>query len=168
MKLRAALFAAGFFLAASSWAADVYFSPRHDVREQIIKRIDGAKTSIDIAVFAFTSDSITRALSAARKRGVAIRVIRDKKPLSEELDKTPALKKARIEVAVFPSVGMMHHKFAVFDKKALVTGSYNWTESAERHNFENTLFIDDVEIVNAYRDEFEKMWQICVERGANK
>ena len=34
----------------------------------------------------------------------------------------------------------MHHKYAVFDGKLLLTGSYNWTRSAARNNEEN--FVD--------------------------
>mgnify|MGYP001272387769 CR=1 FL=1 len=34
---------------------------------------------------------------------------------------------------------IMHHKYAIFDKTSTLTGSYNWTRSADHHNEENFL-----------------------------
>ena len=76
----------------------------------------------------------------------------------------------------------MHHKFAVFcdikkqmqadDErfrspdarerlvpKAVWTGSYNWTESAER-NLENALFIEDVDVANKFLEEWSNVASI--------
>lgn len=52
----------------------------------------------------------------------------------------------------------MHNKFAIFDKKLLFTGSYNWTANAERFNYENAVFISDPAIINQYQKEFDKIW----------
>jgi phosphatidylserine/phosphatidylglycerophosphate/cardiolipin synthase-like enzyme len=52
----------------------------------------------------------------------------------------------------------MHDKFAIFDGRLLVTGSYNWTESAEAANFENALFLDDPGLVARYADAFERLF----------
>ena len=51
----------------------------------------------------------------------------------------------------------MHHKFAIFDGKLLVTGSYNWTDSAERVNHENVLFVDDPAVIQRYQAHFERL-----------
>jgi phosphatidylserine/phosphatidylglycerophosphate/cardiolipin synthase-like enzyme len=52
----------------------------------------------------------------------------------------------------------MHHKFMIRDKKALLTGSYNWTRSAERFNQENVLLIQDAGVVQPYQNEFIRLW----------
>ncbi|KAJ1096606.1 hypothetical protein NDU88_001741 [Pleurodeles waltl] len=56
--------------------------------------------------------------------------------------------------------GYMHHKFAVVDKKILITGSLNWTSQAIQGNKENILVVDDTVIVQAFIDEFEKLWEL--------
>ena len=53
----------------------------------------------------------------------------------------------------------MHHKFALFDRKEVATGSFNWTPGAEYANYENALMIDDSGTVEAYNREFEMLWQ---------
>ncbi|MFV1984811.1 MAG: phospholipase D-like domain-containing protein, partial [Thiohalomonadales bacterium] len=52
----------------------------------------------------------------------------------------------------------MHHKFAVFDNKILLTGSYNWTRSATLYNQENLLTTHDRKLVSEYSNEFERLW----------
>ncbi|HKK88305.1 MAG TPA: phospholipase D-like domain-containing protein, partial [Saprospiraceae bacterium] len=40
----------------------------------------------------------------------------------------------------------------------VVTGSHNWSRSAEERNDENTLIIYDEDISNIFQQEFEKRW----------
>jgi phosphatidylserine/phosphatidylglycerophosphate/cardiolipin synthase-like enzyme len=46
----------------------------------------------------------------------------------------------------------------LFDNRKVLTGSYNWTRSAADDNQENILLTDDKRAVNAYRDEFQRLW----------
>jgi cardiolipin hydrolase len=52
----------------------------------------------------------------------------------------------------------MHHKFAIIDKKILITGSANWTLQAFFGNYENLIITNRHEFVNSYIHEFEKLW----------
>ena len=52
----------------------------------------------------------------------------------------------------------MHNKFAIIDNRILLTGSYNWTFSANHRNDENLMVIDDPEIIARYQNQFEKLW----------
>ena len=54
----------------------------------------------------------------------------------------------------------MHHKFIIVDNIMLFTGSYNFTNDAERNNYENVIKTDIPEIVAAYREEFKRVWAI--------
>src|SRR5207237_1338332 len=49
---------------------------------------------------------------------------------------------------------IMHNKYAIFDSRVLLTGSYNWSETAETRNFENAIFIREFTIVNSYQGYF--------------
>ena len=53
----------------------------------------------------------------------------------------------------------MHNKFCIIDDELVITGSYNWTTSADLKNDENVLFITSDKTVRAYRVQFEKYWQ---------
>jgi phosphatidylserine/phosphatidylglycerophosphate/cardiolipin synthase-like enzyme len=57
----------------------------------------------------------------------------------------------------------MHHKFAIVDDSILITGSYNWTRSAERYNHENVLITYDQGSIKAYDQEFDKLWEEFIE-----
>jgi phosphatidylserine/phosphatidylglycerophosphate/cardiolipin synthase-like enzyme len=52
----------------------------------------------------------------------------------------------------------MHHKYAVFDGKTAVSGSYNWTRSASRHNHENLILTDDKRLITAFEGSFQQLW----------
>jgi hypothetical protein len=52
----------------------------------------------------------------------------------------------------------MHHKFAIIDNRLLLTGSYNWTFSANNRNDENLMVIDDPEIIEIFQNQFINLW----------
>jgi cardiolipin hydrolase len=53
----------------------------------------------------------------------------------------------------------MHHKFALFDQRVLLTGSYNWTRAAARDNQENIVITGDPVLVDAFTNTFEDLWR---------
>ncbi len=53
----------------------------------------------------------------------------------------------------------MHHKFALFDGRRLVTGSYNWTRSAAEFNEENFIVTGDSQLTSAFARTFEDLWK---------
>jgi phosphatidylserine/phosphatidylglycerophosphate/cardiolipin synthase-like enzyme len=53
----------------------------------------------------------------------------------------------------------MHHKFSIFDSKTLLTGSYNWTRSAERANQENIILTDEPRLVSSFQGCFDRLWR---------
>ena len=67
------------------------------------------------------------------------------------------LSEAGVDVRIDNCPCHLHHKFAVVDGKTLITGSFNWTRSAAEENYENLLVTDDPLLVEAYREEFERL-----------
>jgi len=51
----------------------------------------------------------------------------------------------------------LHHKFAVTDGHYVVTGSFNWTENAERRNRENLVILDCPEMAQAFNAEWDSI-----------
>lgn len=141
-------------------APQVYFSPEGGVRPALLHEIDEATRSVDLAIFDFTAGELADALLRARARGVAVRVVADARQARGAHSAIPRLRAAGMEVRLLRGKGrgIMHHKFAVFDGRLVVTGSYNWTESAEAANFENALFLDDPEVVTRYAARFDRLF----------
>lgn len=53
----------------------------------------------------------------------------------------------------------MHQKFTVIDHKVVLTGSYNWTVSADSFNDENLLLFRAAgPLAEEYRKEFFRLW----------
>ena len=145
---------------SARYPSEVYFSPDGGIREHILRAIDNTASSIDLAVFNITSREIRRSLEGARERGVTIRIITD----AEEAKDAHSLARIlqgegfNVRLAHGRDRGIMHNKFALFDGKLLVTGSYNWTYSAERFNNENVIFVSDPQVIDRYKDEFARLW----------
>jgi phosphatidylserine/phosphatidylglycerophosphate/cardiolipin synthase-like enzyme len=57
-------------------------------------------------------------------------------------------------VAVSTVSRSLHNKFAVIDGRRILTGSFNWTNSAEDRNRENLLVLDCEELARRYEQEW--------------
>jgi phosphatidylserine/phosphatidylglycerophosphate/cardiolipin synthase-like enzyme len=53
----------------------------------------------------------------------------------------------------------MNHRFVILDGTRVITGSYGWTEAAERWNYENILVLEKSEAGTSYQKEFERLWR---------
>jgi phosphatidylserine/phosphatidylglycerophosphate/cardiolipin synthase-like enzyme len=147
-------------------ATTVLFAPNGSVpviENDIAAKLGAAKTSIDIAMYTFESATLSDAVIAAHKRGVACRVLLDSAEAKTSLSKDVALKQAGvpvdyIQVTGGPMGNKFHHKFCIIDGTSLIFGSYNWTESADADNYENCLTIHDSKIVQPFVTEFQSLW----------
>ena len=140
------------------------FSPRGTSLDIILKGINGAERSILVAAYSFTSKPISTALLEAHKRGVAVRVIADKKGNSSRYTAVNYLANHGVPVRVNGRYAIFHHKFMVIDGRHLETGSFNYSAAAVNKNAENVLLLRDVpEIAGIYAREWEKLWAEGIE-----
>lgn len=155
------LLASVFLADVSSAATEVYFSPNGGIRQRLVRAIQESKQGIDIAVYNFTVAELAEALLTAKTRGVRIRVLVDREKAEAGGPGIRALQVNGVPVRSLgvPEQSLMHHKFAIFDDRLLVTGSYNWTNSAERANYENLIVLDEPELVARFRQEFHRLWR---------
>ena len=139
---------------------EAYFSPNGGIAQKIIKAIDSSTSSIDLAIFDLTSWDIKSALEQAKKRGVKIRIVADSRQAKGKHSVIQAIINEGFDIRIVHGIGrgIMHNKFAIFDNKLLVTGSYNWTNNAEHFNYENAIFISDPETIKKYQGDFNNIW----------
>jgi len=127
-----------------------FVSPAVDqvIERQILAAIDEAQESLFIAMYSFTDDELGQAvIEAYTKRGLDVRILLDESQADGTGGKEwPKLRAAGIPIMVEDVTGLFHHKFAVIDGRLVITGSYNWSASADEQNFENVVFIECEEI----------------------
>ncbi|WP_242926768.1 phospholipase D-like domain-containing protein [Pontibacter vulgaris] len=139
-----------------------FFSPGEDCLNAIISAIDAATRTIKICVFTISDDRITEAIMRAHQRGISIKIITDNDKLHDLGSDVIEMAAQGLEIWVDKTRNHMHHKFAIFDEKRVLTGSYNWTRSAALYNHENILITDNASIVQDYSREFDKLWNEMV------
>ncbi len=153
----------------SSAKVEVFFSATDGCKDKIIKSINSAQKSIKIAIYHITSREIIQALIDAKKRGLDIKIVADGEQAKDKFSKVSLLIKEGIDVKITDYstrkkrflTPKMHHKFMIIDRKYVMTGSFNFTASAEELNDENCVFIyDSVEVVEKFEREFERLWKI--------
>jgi hypothetical protein len=149
---------------------EVLFSPRGSIKDAIIKNIISSKSTIDVTAFTFTAGDIAEALYQAKERGVKIRVVIDQTQDAKRYPVLEFLKEERFDLQFLKGNigGSMNNAFAIFDNQLLVTGSYTWTEYAEKFNYENAVFIDELDAVEKYKREFESLYDKSVVQGASR
>lgn len=153
--------------------------PAYRASEILKHLIAEARSSIDVAMYQFTADSLCPVLIEAKNRGVNIRVVIDHQSMYELPTNracVTTLKNAGIEVKLFPYDVMMHIKMCLIDvpkggvtlnlRKSsripstgvTITGSANWTPTAFTKNEEMYVVTSNNNICQVSKDEFEVMW----------
>jgi len=137
-----------------------HFSSQDGIEWVVAREIYAAGKRIDAAIYTFTSRPLAQALVDAHKRAVRVRVLLDPSNASGEYSKAAYLINNGVDVRVERGVGLMHHKFALVDDSIIITGSFNWTASAETDNDENVLLLIGFPATyRAYSREFERIWR---------
>ena len=124
----------------------------------IVGKLNQARRQADICVFTITDNRITKAIEATHDRGVAVRVISDNDKSEDRGSDIERMERHGIAVRVDRTRHHMHHKYAVFDGRCAITGSYNWTRSAAEHNEENLIVTTDHRAVRAFSAKFAELW----------
>ncbi|HAN78845.1 MAG TPA: hypothetical protein DCQ31_14340 [Bacteroidales bacterium] len=135
-----------------------FFSPRENCYLNIIEEIEKSKESIDICVFTISDNRISERVIEAHNRGLKVRIITDNEKLFDKGSDIEYLYRSGIDVKIDNTKHHMHHKFAIFDKKRLITGSYNWTLSANEYNHENIVVLKNAKLIGKFVTVFNKLW----------
>lgn len=157
----AALLFAAVLPVSHAFAAqiEVCFSPPLsggcDPARAIENAVSAARKSILVQAYEITPGPLMTALINAHRRGVDVRAIVDYKQLTDRRNHDDAfavehLSAAGIPVLVDKPPGLMHDKVMIIDGEVVVTGSFNYTYSAEHRNVENLLVIHDPALAAQY------------------
>jgi len=151
-------------LIISGKRVEVYFSPSDGVNSVIIDHINKSNNDIEVNTMLITRDDIGNALAARANIGINTQVMIDNESTSgatvvETLKNTLGNK-----FREFGEPGTLHSKSMIVDQSNsssdpfILTGSHNWSSSADQKNDENTVVIHDAGIVNLYYQEFSERY----------
>lgn len=164
----------------------VQFSPtpstktrQESVNGLINQTLAKSEKSIDLALFVFSSQFLVNTLENQSQKGVLVQGLIDPsfayRPYSEGLDMMgiALANKCKYEANNRPwqkpiySIGVpnlppgdrLHHKFGIIDDQIVITGSHNWSETANKNNDETLLVIESSTVAAHFQREFQRLYQ---------
>jgi phosphatidylserine/phosphatidylglycerophosphate/cardiolipin synthase-like enzyme len=141
---------------------ELYFSPSDSVTQKIINTIETADNELYVETNLITKTNIADAISNKASAGVITKAM-----VNSPGNCTPAVISI-LTTALgnnfkeYVEGGILHHKLLISDPNftnsdpLVLTGSHNWSASAETVNDENILVIHNAIIANIYYQEFVK------------
>lgn len=132
----------------STGTTQVLFTPWDDAEGALINEIDAAQRSIHVQAYTLTSRNIARALMRAHERGVHIELLADREMVEKgQNSQVPELHARGIPVRIEVRYAAAHNKIMLIDAEGahpvVITGSYNYSFSAQARNAENLLILRD-------------------------
>ena len=151
-------------------SVEVLFTPWDDAEGAIVQALGEARQSVLVQAYLLTSRSIARALEDARTRGAVIEILADQEMVSKgDNSLIPRLAAEGIPVWLETRYAAAHNKTILIDvpgeRGTVITGSYNFTWSAQARNAENLLILRGnqalagryLENWRRHRDQAERM-----------
>ncbi len=139
-------------LTTSSIALDkIYFLPKEvdEAKNKILKLINNANHTIDIAMYSLDYKKFYKALKKASKNGIDITIINGKSKL-----------KFYKKIRLIQTKRKQHIKLAIIDNKYAIFGSANWKKESFGENYEILNITDEKKKVNRFIEIFKELKQI--------
>ncbi|CAH1138892.1 unnamed protein product [Phyllotreta striolata] len=145
--------------------------------EPILYFINTSVITLDIAYMMISINKIYDALFEARKRGVEIRLIMNFDHCKSDLSSIRKCINQGIKVQLYISKktnleSIMHYKSMLKDYEEnkqgyVMAGSMNLTKTAFLDNYEDLVFMSDLNIARAIHTNFEKCWRYIKTENEN-
>jgi phosphatidylserine/phosphatidylglycerophosphate/cardiolipin synthase-like enzyme len=131
-----------------------------DMGMRVAHELDKAEKTLDICVMELQDFTVSDAVIAAHKRGVAVRLILDDGYADPAEEKAvDYMKKAGIEIRNDENgAALMHSKFSLIDDDVLLVSSANYSTFDSESNANNLLVLRSPALVQAFRTRFDSMW----------
>jgi phosphatidylserine/phosphatidylglycerophosphate/cardiolipin synthase-like enzyme len=132
---------------------EAHFSPKGGCTTQVVKYVNASTVSVRVLAYSFTSKPIIDALVARKTAGVAVQVVLDRSDTGSP--QVATLRAAGIDVWIDRKHVIAHNKTMVIDGKVVLTGSFNFTSTAETSNAENCLAVTDTNLASQYLSNWQ-------------
>jgi phosphatidylserine/phosphatidylglycerophosphate/cardiolipin synthase-like enzyme len=135
-----------------------YFSPEDEVMAKLVSLVGGAKKTVHFIIFTYTHADLSSAMIARAKAGVQVAGVIENRGASQGA--LVPLFCAKLPVKTDGNKYTMHHKVIIIDGEIVITGSYNFTKSADDSNDDNVLVIHSPAVAALYEQEYQKLYAI--------
>ena len=135
-----------------------HFTPPAGAAQAIVKTIDSSQSEVLVQAYGFTHNAIAQALVRAQQRGVKVSVLLDQKSDHSNRYVVDVLNSANITMRQDGKHAIAHNKVMVIDNNIVITGSFNFTNSAETRNAENLLILKSQPLATRYKEEWQLHW----------
>lgn len=130
----------------SQGSLQALFAPWDDIETRLVGIIDDADRQILVQAYLLTNKKIAKSLVGAHRRGVEVQILADARQHAKVSSSAlPILAAAGIDIWLETKYQNAHNKIIVVDPAAsnsiVVTGSFNFTWTAQHRNAENVLVI---------------------------
>ena len=146
-------------LAPGGVQVENYFSPVDEVMAKIVEYVRGARKSVRFYAFTYTHPDLSDAMIERFENGVKVEGVIENRGASNGA--MVPLYCAGLPVMVDGNKYTMHHKVIVIDDAIVITGSFNFTKSADEANDDNILVIHDPGLAALYLQEYQKVRAIA-------
>jgi phosphatidylserine/phosphatidylglycerophosphate/cardiolipin synthase-like enzyme len=128
---------------------------------KVIPLIDQARKSINIVIFDWRwyscdpgnpTQRFNQAIVNAIRRGVEVRGVANMKDIAEVMNKLGA------KIRNLNTRRLVHTKLMIIDKEHVIIGSHNFTQSAFTLNFEVSILLNDLNIINDLQEYFNNLY----------
>lgn len=133
-----------------------YFSPPDKVLARLVSEISTANKSIKFMAFTFTASELAAAMIGRARAGVQVSGVIENRGASQGV--LPQLFCANLPVRTDGNKYTMHHKVIIIDDQTVITGSFNFTRSADTVNDDNVIIIRNAAVAALYNQEFERVY----------
>ena len=140
----------------------VYFTPPAGAAQAIVKAIDASSKEVLVQAYGFTHNAMAQAIVRAHQRGVKVSVLLDQKSDHTNRYVVDLFNNAQVTMRQDGKHAIAHNKVMVIDENIVITGSFNFTNSAETRNAENFLILKSSPLAARYKEEWLKHWSHAV------
>ncbi|NWG35957.1 MAG: DUF1669 domain-containing protein [Chloroflexi bacterium] len=138
---------------------ETYFSPDDRVLSVLYTLLSQAEESVHFMAFSFTSNELGAILREKAAAGLVIKGVMDEEQIASNTGtEFDPFRRVGLDVRVDGNDGQMHHKVFIVDGRIVVTGSYNFSKSAEERNDENVVIIYDERVARFFLEDFERVY----------
>ncbi len=136
-----------------------YFESEGNVGPRIVELVSSAEESVYFMAFSFTDDEFAKAMIDQQRAGVEVQGVIEARNAAGTGSDMESMAKAGVDVLKDGNPYVMHHKVIIIDGEIVITGSYNFSQSAADKNDENVLIIHNATIAEQYTAEFQRVYQ---------
>jgi phosphatidylserine/phosphatidylglycerophosphate/cardiolipin synthase-like enzyme len=146
----------------------VFFSPEDNAVQYIVPYLQNAQKSIYFMAFSYTQPNLGEAMLDRLANGIPVQGVFETVGSDTEYSEMKILFCAGGKMRQDGNFAFMHHKVIIVDERFVITGSLNFSDSANKQNNENVIILDNPDIAKLYVEEFWRVWQAGADLDPNK